>query len=178
MSIIIRNNFRNPKNSWIVNPLCNWEIDPKRNWQIDPKRNWQIDPKRNWEIDPKRNWQIDPVRNWQVNPARNWQINSVRNWQVNPARNYTINPNNVNFKGLYVVKKSSLECDYYLVKTVLSNVLLGYDEGNNYTYLLIGVNNVYSIYDNEIKYIGYLCPNSKGGYNWFDINGNWVYFLV
>ena len=178
MAIIIRNNSRNPHQSWAVNPTRNWQIDPTRNWQIDPTRNWQIDPARNWQIDPNRNWQVNPTRNWQVNQNRNWHINPLRNWHINPLKNSTLNPSNYNFKGFYVISAQTTECNYFLVKTELSNVMLGYDELNTCKYIVVGINNVFSVFSIELEYVGFLCPNSQGGYNWFDLEKKWLYFVI
>ena len=178
MAILIRNNSRNPLTSWSVNPARNWQIDPTRNWQIDPTRNWQIDPARNWQVNPNRNWQVNPNRNWQVNPNRNWHINPLRNWQINPLKKSALNPSSINFRGLYAVSPRSAECNYFIVKTDLSNVMLGYDEFITFNFIIVGINNVFSVFSMDLEYIGFLCPNSQGGYNWFDLEKKWLYFII
>ena len=178
MSIPILKDFRNPNTNWQINPARNWQINPARNWQINPARNWQINPARNWQINPARNWQIDPARNWQINPFRNWQVNPLRNWEINPLRNTNINPSCLSFNGYYVFSTKDITCNFYLIKTELKNVFLGYDEANNFSLLLIGVDKSFAIYTQALEYVGFLCPNSKDGYNWFDLEGNWLYFVV
>ena len=56
--------------------------------------------------------------------------------------------------------------------------MLGYDEANNLSFLLVGESKVFSIYTMALEYVGFLCPNSQEGYNWFDLGGNWLYFVV
>ena len=178
MAISIRKVYRNPDANWQINPARNWQINPARNWQINPIRNWQINPARNWQIHPIRNWQINPTRNWQVNPIRNWQINPLRNWEINPLKNINANPSSPTFNGLYVISINSFICEFYLIKTEMQNVMLGYDGANNLSFLLVGTNKVFSIYTMALEYVGFLCPNSKEGYNWFDLSGNWLYFVT
>lgn len=178
MSIPILKDFRNPNTNWQINPVQNWQICPAKNWQINPARNWQINPFRNWHVNPTRNWHINPNRNWQVNPAHNWRINPLRNWKLNPYRNVNVNPLSPTFCGLYVINTNSFTCDFYLVKTEMQNVMLGYNETNNLSFLLIGIDKIFAVYTLTFEYIGFLCSNSKDGYNWFDLEGNWLYFVV
>lgn len=178
MAISIRKDFRNPSVNWQINPTRNWQINPLRNWQINPARNWKINPLRNWQINPARNWKINPLRNWQINPARNWKINPLLNWEINPLKNINASPFNPTFCGLYVISTAGLTCDFYLIKTEIQNVMLGYDEANNLSFLLVGENKVFSIYTMALEYVGFLCHNSQEGYNWFDLGGNWLYFVV
>ena len=175
----IKNSLRNPARNWQINPARNWQINPARNWQINPARNWQINPARNWQINPARNWQINPVRNWQINPARNWQINPARNWQINPAHNWQINPfRTSNFDGLYVFSNETNNCELYIVKVVDTPVILFFNDSNELSYFGIECNGNYSLFSLDMEYVGFMCSNGKKGYNWFNINCGWIYWVV
>ena len=180
MSIPIKAISRNPANSFQVNPARNWQINPARNWQINPARNWQINPARNWQINPARNWQIYPARNWQINPARNWQINPARNMQVNPVHNIMIDPfRSLNIPGCYVNNVQDFTCTYFTVKAETQDVFLIFDANRIFSFFAAGNAGCYAVYTvATFEYVGFLCPNGAGKYNWFDLNGNWLYFLT
>ena len=180
MLIPIKTASRNPASSYQVNPVHNWQINPVRNWQINPVRNWQINPVRNWQINPVRNWQINPVRNWQINPVRNWQINPARNWQINPVRNIMIDPfRALSIPGDYICSTHDFSCQYFTVKPSSQEILLIFDADKNYCFLATGNSGCYSVFSaNDYSYIGYLCPNSAGKFNWFDLNANWQFFFT
>ena len=171
-SIAIKNISRNPVQSIQVNPV--------RNWQINPIRNWQINPIRNWQINPIRNWQINPIRNWQINPIRNWQINPARNMQIDPRRNMNLDPmSSLNIPGYYICSVSDLNCYYFTVKVPIQDVILIYDANKAFCFFAVGVSDSYSIFSaSDFAYVGYLCPNNAGRYNWFSQNGEWLYFFT
>ena len=185
MSVIyIKSSQRNPLQNWQVNPARNWRINPAQNWQINPAQNWQINPARNWQINPARNWQVNPARNWQINPARNWQINPARNWQVNPARNRQINPHNTfSLPGQYVIRVSDSVVEFFTVKTENNDVLLIFNADANFVFFAISSQtalghcmSVFSVAD--YSNVGFMCPNSAGGFNWFDLSGKWLYYTT
>lgn len=178
-SIPINNRLKNPLLNGAINPRNNWVIDPLRNWQIDPARNWQIDPARNWQIDPARNWQINPARNWQINPARNWQINPARNWQINPARNWQVTPfRNSNFSGLFIFDRENLICAYYGVLIANGQIMLLYNVDSVICFFAVRRSTGFSICSSDGVYAGHLESNEQKGYNWFDVQGDWKYFVV
>ncbi len=139
------------------------------------------DPAHNWQINPARNWQINPVRNWQINPARNWQINPAQNWQINPAHNYQINPyRNVLFSGLFVNRVNDNSAMYFAVNSGINGIILFFDSELRFSYYAVNVQSpticgpVFTAENND--YTGFLCPCGSGGFNWFDLNGEWLYF--
>ena len=178
--IAIRNITRNPLQSMQVNPARNWQINPARNWQINPARNWQINPARNWQINPARNWQINPARNWQINPARNWLIDPVRNMQVDPRRNMIIDPTRAfNIPGYYICSVADSICYYFTVRSQIQNVHLVFDANRNFVFFAVGMLDCYAIFSkSDYGYVGTLCPNGAGRYNWFSLNGEWQYFFT
>ena len=152
---------------------------PIKNSQRNPARNWQLDPARNWQINPARNWQINPARNWQINPARNWQINPARNWQINPARNSAIDPYRTSkFDGLYVFSNETNNCEQYIVKVVDTPVVLFFNDANELNYFGVEYKGICSIFSLDMEYIGFMCSNGKNGYNWFNINCEWICWVV
>ena len=160
-------------------PIKNSQRNPARNWQLDPARNWQINPARNWQINPARNCQINPARNWQINPARNWQINPARNWQINPARNSAIDPYRTSqFDGLYVFSNETNNCEQYIVKVVDTPVVLFFNDANELNYFGVEYKGICSIFSLDMEYIGFMCSNGKNGYNWFNINCEWICWVV
>lgn len=163
-TIVIRNSLRNPMQSMLVNPA--------RNWQITPARNWQINPARNWQINPARNWQINPARNWLINPARNMQIDPHRNMLIDPMRS-------LNIPGYYICSVANNNCYYFTVKTQSQNVFLIFDANKTLCYYAAGVLDCYAVFSSvDMSYVGTLCPNGAGRYNWFSQNGEWLYFFT
>ena len=144
-----------------------------------PIKNSQRNPARNWQLDPARNWQINPARNWQINPARNWQINPARNWQINPARNSAIDPYRTSkFDGLYVFSNETNNCEQYIVKVVDTPVVLFFNDANELNYFGVEYKGICSIFSLDMEYIGFMCSNGKNGYNWFNINCEWICWVV
>ena len=179
-TIAIRIISRNPIQSLQVDPMRNWQINPMRNWQINPMRNWQINPMRNWQINPMRNWQINPMRNWQINPMRNWQINPLRNMMIDPRRNMTLDPmKSLNIPGCYVCSVADSNCYYFTVKPPTRNFILIFDANKNFCFFAVGTVDCYAIFSaSDMSYVGTLCPNGAGRYNWFTHNGEWQYFFT
>ena len=165
------NRLKDPKLNGEVNPRNNGIIDPMRNWRIDPARNWQIDPARNWQINPARNWQINPARNWLINPTRNWQINPIRNWQVSPFRN-------TNFNGLYIFDRADDTCMYYGILAMEGRFMLIFDENSAISFFAVKRVSGYSVYAGNGVYAGHIESNEQNGFNWFDVHGEWRYFLI
>ena len=179
-TIAIRNITRNPLQSMQVNPARNWQINPARNWQINPARNWQINSARNWQINPARNWQINPARNWMVNPSRNWLIDPARNMQIDPCRNFLIDPmHSFNIPGFFICSVADYSCYYFTVKTQAQNVFLVFDANKNFCFFATGILDCYAVFSSvDMSYVGTLCPNGAGKYNWFSLNGEWLYFFT
>ena len=136
-------------------------------------------PIKNSQRNPARNWQLDPARNWQINPARNWQINPARNWQINPARNTAIDPYRTSkFDGLYVFSNETNNCEQYIVKVVDTPVVLFFNDANELNYFGVEYKGICSIFSLDMEYIGFMCSNGKNGYNWFNINCEWICWVV
>ena len=136
-------------------------------------------PIKNSQRNPARNWQLDPARNWQINPARNWQINPARNWQINPARNSAIDPYRTSkFDGLYVFSNETNNCEQYIVKVVDTPVVLFFNDANELNYFGVEYKGICSIFSLDMEYIGFMCSNGKNGYNWFNINCEWICWVV
>ena len=162
------------------NPVQSLQVNPMRNWQINPARNWQINPIRNWQINPGRNWLINPGRNWLINPLRNMQIDPNRNMMIDPHRNITLDPTkSLNIPGYYVCSVADNNCYYFTVKTPSQNIILIFDANNSFCFFAVGANDCYAVFSiNDMSYVGTLCPNGVGRYNWFALNGQWLYFFT
>ena len=179
-TIAIRIISRNPIQSLQANPMRNWQINPMRNWQINPMRNWQINPMRNWQINPMRNWQINPAHNWHINPLRNMQIDPNRNMQIDPRRNIALDPmRSLNIPGYYVCSAADSNCYYFTVKALTQNIILIFDANKIFSFYAVGTIDCYAVFSvNDMSYVGTLCPNGTGRYNWFTLNGEWQYFFT
>ena len=128
---------------------------------------------------PIKNSQRNPARNWQLDPARNWQINPARNWQINPARNSAIDPYRTSkFDGLYVFSNETNNCEQYIVKVVDTPVVLFFNDANELNYFGVEYKGICSIFSLDMEYIGFMCSNGKNGYNWFNINCEWICWVV
>ena len=161
-----------PINNNKRNPLFNYEIDPGRIWQINPTKNWRINPIKNWEINPQRNWQINPQRNWQINPQRNWQINPNKNYIIDPFRSNDIT-------GSYVCSVGNNNCYYFTINTNNKDVVLIFNGNKEFCCFAVVALNIFSVFSSlDLSYLGYMCPNEKGGYNWFTKEGLWSWFLT
>ena len=160
--------------------IKNISRNPVHNIQVNPVRNWQINPVRNWQINPARNWQINPVRNWQINPVRNWQINPTRNMQIDPHRNIILNPiYSQDIPGYYVWSVADSKCLYFTVKALTQNVFLFFDADQTFCFFAVGALDCYAVYTAaDMKYVGSLCPNGAGRFNWFSQDGKWQFFLT
>ena len=122
----------------------------------------------------------NPAINTVINPARNWQINPARNWQVDPIQNSQIDPfRSLNIPGYYINSVQDLTCNYFTVKTGVKNVFLIFDAQKVFSYFSVENAGCHSLFStSNFEYIGFLCPNNAGKYNWFDLNGNWLYFFT
>ena len=180
MPIPINNNKRNPLLNWEIHPGRNWKVNPEKNWKINPTRNWDINPKRNWQINPQRNWQINPKRNWQINPQRNWQINPQRNWQINPQKNYVIDPFRSNdILGYFVCSVENCDCCYFTVHANTQGLMLIFDANKELYCFAVGALNTFAVFSSsDLSYLGFLCSNETGGFNWFTKEGLWNWFLT
>ena len=128
---------------------------------------------------PIKNSQRNPARNWLLDPARNWQINPARNWQINPARNSAIDPYRTSkFDGLYVFSNETNNCEQYIVKVVDTPVVLFFNDANELNYFGVEYKGICSIFSLDMEYIGFMCSNGKNGYNWFNINCEWICWVV
>ena len=128
---------------------------------------------------PIKNSQRNPACNWQLDPARNWQINPARNWQINPARNSAIDPYRTSkFDGLYVFSNETNNCEQYIVKVVDTPVVLFFNDANELNYFGVEYKGICSIFSLDMEYIGFMCSNGKNGYNWFNINCEWICWVV
>ena len=124
-------------------------------------------PIKNSQRNPARNWQLDPARNWQINPARNWQINTA----IDPYRTSK-------FDGLYVFSNETNNCEQYIVKVVDTPVVLFFNDANELNYFGVEYKGICSIFSLDMEYIGFMCSNGKNGYNWFNINCEWICWVV
>ena len=135
---------------------------------------------RNITRNPLQSMQVNPARNWQINPARNWLIDPVRNMQVDPRRNIIIDPTRAfNIPGYYICSVADSICYYFTVRSQIQNVHLVFDANRNFVFLAVGMLDCYAIFSkSDYGYVGTLCPNGAGRYNWFSLNGEWQYFFT
>lgn len=120
-----------------------------------------------------------PIKNSQRNPARNWQLDPARNWQINPARNSAIDPYRTSkFDELYVFSNETNNCEQYIVKVVDIPVVLFFNDANELNYFGVEYKGICSIFSLDMEYIGFMCSNGKNGYNWFNINCEWICWVV
>ncbi len=169
-----------PINNSKRNPLLNWEVHPGRNWKVNPEKSWKINPARNWIINPQRNWQINPQRNWQINPQRNWQINPQRNWQIDPQKNWVIDPFRSNdISGHYICSVENCDCCYFTVQANTQGLMLIFNANKEFCCFAVGAQNTFAVFSSsDLSYLGFMCPNDQGGYNWFTKEGLWGWFLT
>ena len=66
----------------------------------------------------------------------------------------------------------------FTVKTQIQNVFLIFDANKNFTFFAVGKLDCYAVFSSaDMSYVGTLCPNGVGRYNWFSPNGEWLYFF-
>ena len=145
----------------------------------NPKRDWSISPDHTWAINPIHTWSINPVHTWALNPHHTWALNPVHTWAINPRHTPSLKPNSPSFKGYLVVDKNTDMALYYTVDCKVNDVLLVFDGADNPAFVAVGRAGGYSVFNFEtMEYVGYMASNGKGGYNWFSVNGEWLYYVV
>ena len=145
----------------------------------NPKRDWSINPDHTWAINPIHTWSINPVHTWALNPHHTWALNPVHTWAINPRHTPSLKPNSPSFKGYLVVDKNTDMALYYTVDCKVNDVLLVFDGADNPAFVAVGRAGGYSVFNFEtMEYVGYMASNGKGGYNWFSVNGEWLYYVV
>lgn len=162
------------------NPNTDWSINPIHTWSINPIHTWSINPIHTWSINPIHTWSINPIHTWSINPHHTWAINPAHTWSINPHHTPSLRPTSIGFKGYLVMEKNKNVALYYTVDcNVRENVLLIFDCAGNPAFLAVGRATGYSIFEyNSLAYVAYMESNGKGGYNWFDVNGQWLYYAV
>ena len=162
------------------NPKSDWSINPDHTWAINPKHTWAINPPHTWAINPIHTWAINPVHTWAISPVHTWAINPMHTWAINPKHTPSLKPSSVGFKGLLVKDKDTDVALYYSVDChVKENVLIIFDYTDNPVFFAVGRQSGYSIFDFKTQaYIGYWASNGKGGYNWFNLNDDWLYYVI
>lgn len=162
------------------NPKKDWSINPDHTWAINPIHTWSINPIHTWSINPIHTWSINPVHTWALNPQHTWALNPLHTWAINPRHTPSLKPNSSSFKGYLVVDKKSDMVLYYTVDCKADvDVLLVFDGADNPVFVAVGRAGGYSIFNFEsMEYVGYMASNSKDGYNWFSVNGMWLYYVV
>ena len=129
--------------------------NPKSDWSINPDHTWAINPKHTWAINPTHTWAINPIHTWAINPVHTWAISPVHTWAINPMHTWAINPKHT------------------------PSVLIIFDYTDNPVFFAVGRQSGYSIFDFKTQaYIGYWASNGKGGYNWFNLNDDWLYYVI
>ena len=153
--------------------------NPKRDLSINPDHTWAINPIHTWAINPIHTWSINPVHTWALNPHHTWALNPVHTWAINPRHTPSLKPNSPSFKGYLVVDKNTDMALYYTVDCKVNDVLLVFDGADNPAFVAVGRAGGYSVFNFEtMEYVGYMASNGKGGYNWFSVNGEWLYYVV
>lgn len=162
------------------NPKSDWSINPDHTLSINPKYTRSINPTHTRNINPIHTWDINPVHTWSISPVHTWSINPIHTWSINPKHIPSLKPSNAGFKGLLVKDKETDVSLYYTVDcNVDENVLIIFDYTDNPVFFAVGRQTGYSIFDfNTQTYIGYWESNGKGGYNWFNLNDEWIYYVV
>ena len=162
------------------NPKKDWSINPDHTWAINPIHTWAINPIHTWAINPIHTWSINPVHTWALNPHHTWALNPEHTWALNPRHTPSLKPNSSNFTGYVVVDMNTDKAIYYTVDCKANvDVLLVFDGADNPAFVAVGRAGGYSVFNYEtMEYVGYMASNGKDGYNWFDVSGNWQYYVV
>ena len=100
--------------------------------------------------------------------------------QVDPRRNMIIDPTRAfNIPGYYICSVADSICYYFTVRSQIQNVHLVFDANRNFVFWAVGMLDCYAIFSkSDYGYVGTLCPNGAGRYNWFSLNGEWQYFFT
>lgn len=161
------------------NPKRDWTINPDHTWAINPKHTWAINPEHTWAINPIHTRSINPVHTWALNPHHTWALNPVHTLAINPRHTLSLKPNSSSFNGYLVVDKNTDMALYYTVDCKVNDVLLIFDGADNPVFVAVSRAGGYSIFNFEtMEYVGYMASNGKEGYNWFSVNGEWLYYVV
>lgn len=158
----------------------------------DPRVNPTLNPHFNYTINPNSNYLINPNSNYLINPYSNYLINPLSNYTLNPKSNPYINPHNYSFSG-QIVYDLSLNVKYFIVKAS-EEVILFYDVELNWRYFGVKAKGedqkkvnknkeeahpvIYVVFDLNNRWVGYMVSNGSGGFNYFSLTNQWLYFVV
>ena len=156
--------------------LLDLAFSPRR--PTDTRRWGPKDPAANPSIDPQRNRTINPNFNTSLNPNFNTSINPHFNSTINPNFNSSINPKfNRAYPGPYAYGKDGPWEGYFVRANDQVDLFFGPDGD----FRGIGVRNDpkrMTIFDEQLKWIGYLVSDGQGGYLRFNKDGEWTGFVV
>jgi len=183
---------KDPRVNPTLNPHFNYTINPNSNYLINPNSNYLINPYSNYLINPNSNYLINPNSNYLINPYSNYLINPLSNYTLNPKSNPYINPHNYSFSG-QIVYDLSLNVKYFIVKAS-EEVILFYDVELNWRYFGVKAKGedqkkvnknkeeahpvIYVVFDLNNRWVGYMVSNGSGGFNYFSLTNQWLYFVV
>lgn len=99
----------------------------------------------------------------QTDPRKNMLIDSMRSFDI---------------PGYYISFVADYECCYFTVKTQIQDVFLIFDANKNFCFFAARKLDFYAVFPSaNMSYVGTLCPNGVGRYNWFSPNGEWINFF-
>lgn len=161
-----------------LNPLKNNALNPRFNNMINPRFNSNINPKFNSSINPRFNSALNPRFNSAINPRFNSSINPRFNSSINPRFNATINPRRNTALGGPFVYNLNLAKVGYLVKAN-SEVSIVYDmNASDWKYAVSDRRKGFLLYDQRNNWIEYWIYTEVGVLNRFDLDGQWIGFVL
>lgn len=134
------------------NPKFNSSINPEYNSSINPKYNSSINPEYNSTLNPDYNSSINPNYNSSINPDYNSSVNPDYNSAINPTYNSSLAPSSESWSGYYLFDLES-EPFGIVVFANRENLL---------------------VYSGSMQRVGNLISNGEGGYNWFNLDNDWI----
>jgi hypothetical protein len=174
----VRASFKNPKYNTSINPKYNTTINPKYNTTINPKYNTTLNPKYNTTLNPQYNTTINPKYNTTINPKYNTTINPKYNTTINPKYNSRLNPNlNPSFDGFYIFDIDGNPKAYAVRAN--EKVMILYDFNNEVFAYAVAISKGYAIFDfNTNDQTSYIISNNSKGYNEFNLDGEWLGYII
>jgi hypothetical protein len=168
---------KNPVYDGTVNPQLNGAINPNFNGQLNPNFNGSINPNFNGAINPRFNGSINPAFNGSINYKFNSSINPAFNSSINPLFNSNINPNfNALFGGPFIYELPTTRRGY-LVKAN-ENVGLIFSMKGLFEAIAVKTDHGYVVFDKDNNWSEHWVADSQGGFLRFDLNNQWIGFVV
>lgn len=160
------------------NPQFNFQINPANNLQINPEFTSTIHPKFMSMLNPRFTSLINPELNPAINPQIQPQINPDLNTNYSPDFNSQMSPLSQGSNRRFIFDTKATLVGVLTVSDD-KKFMYGFDlELNKVTYWVSNSRGGFNEFQTDGKFTGtFAVSDGMGGWNVFDENCNWIYFI-